>query len=114
MEKRGARNMRKSASSGGRLDGRLSTSTTAKRTGGPTEWGVSTSDVGEGIDMRVAAAARVVAVGKVAKSGEKLSAVQLLRGVVMESGERQQRWGSHSQQYNPLRGVVMVSVVNGE
>ena len=86
----------------------------AKRTGGPTQWGVSTSEVGEGIDVRVVAAARVAAVGKVAKSGEKLSAVQPLRGVVTESGEQQRRRGSHSQQYNPLRGVVMVSVVNGE
>jgi len=86
----------------------------AKRTGGPTEWGVSTSEVGEGIDVRVVVAARVAAAGKVAKSGEKLSAVQPLRGVVTESGEQQRRRGSHSQQYNPLRGVVMVSVVNGE
>ena len=81
---------------------------------GVQQSGVSTSDVGEGIDMRVAAAARVAAAGKVAKSGEKLSAVQPLRGVVTESGERQQRRGSHSQQYNPLRGVVMASMVNGE
>ena len=83
MEKRGVRNMRRSASSGGRLDGRLSASTTAKRTGGPTEWGVSTSEVGEGIDMRVVVVARVAAVGKGARSGEQISAVQPLRGVVM-------------------------------
>ena len=75
--------MRRSTSSSGRLDDRLSASTTTKRTGGPTEWGVSTSQVGEGINVRVVAAARVAAVGKVAKSGEQLSAVQLLRGVVM-------------------------------
>src|SRR5882724_10815399 len=100
MEKRGVRNMRRSTSSGGRLDGRLSASTTAKRTGGPTEWGVSTSEVGEGINVRVVAEARVVAVGKVVKSGEKLSTIQPLRGVVMESGEWQLRQGSHSQQYN--------------
>ena len=40
------------------------------------KWGVSTSEVGEGINVRVAAAARVVAAarivaaGRVAKSGE--------------------------------------------
>jgi len=79
---RGARNMR-SAISGGRLDGRLSASTTAERTWGPTKWGVSTSEVGEGIDMRVVAAVRVAAAGRVAKSGEQLSTVQPLRGVVM-------------------------------
>ena len=39
----------------------------------------------EGIDMRVAAAVRVAAVGRVVKSGEQLSAVQLLRGVVTVS-----------------------------
>jgi len=33
MEKRGARNVRRSVSSGGRLGGRLSTSTTTERTG---------------------------------------------------------------------------------
>ena len=79
---RGVRNMR-SASSSGRLDGRLSTSTTAERSGGPTKWGVSTSEVGEGIDIRVAVVLRVAAVGRVVKSGEQLSTVQLLRGVVM-------------------------------
>ena len=83
---RGARNMR-SAISGGRLDGRLSASTTAERTRGPKKWGVSTSEVGEGINVRVAVAVRVAAVvrvvvvvrvmaaGRVVKSGEKLSAV---------------------------------------
>jgi len=40
------------------------------------------SEIGEGIDMRVVAAARVAAAGRVAKSGEQLSTVQLLRGVV--------------------------------
>ena len=35
--------------------------------------------------MRAVVVARVVAVGKVVKSGEQLSAVQLLRGVVMAS-----------------------------
>ena len=55
------------------------------------KWGVSTSDVGEGIDVRVVAAARVAAVarieavGKVVKLGEQLSAVQPLRGVVTVS-----------------------------
>ena len=53
------------------------------------KWGVSTSEVGEGVNVRVAAAARVAAVamivaaGRVAKLGEQLSTVQLLRGVMV-------------------------------
>jgi len=53
------------------------------------KWGVSTSEVGGGIDMRVAVEARVAAVAMIAaarrvvKSGEQLSTVQLLRGVTV-------------------------------
>src|SRR5882724_3885335 len=110
----GVRNMRRSASSSGRLDGRLSTSTTAERSGGPTKWGVSTSEVGEGIDMRVAVAARVVAAGRVAKSGEQLSTVQLLRGVVMARVVSGSSIGRATLSSTTTERVVMASMVNSE
>ena len=59
--------------------------------------------------MRVAGAARVVAVGIVANLGEQLSAVQPLRGVVMVSVVSGS--GKLGEQ---LSAVIMVSVVNGE
>jgi len=59
--------------------------------------------------VRVAAVARVVAAGRVVKSGEQLSAVQPLRGVVMVS-----MVSGSGKLGEQLSVVVMASVMNGE
>jgi len=61
------------------------------------------------VAARVAAAAWIAAVGRVAKSGEQLSAVQPLRGVVMASVV-----SSSGKLGEQLSVVVMASMVNSE